>query len=316
MENNKDDIRKGKRVLVAKRAVARILERALFFLFFACLFIQFYIIQTPPAHAFEKIDKSESVYDRVMRTGTIRCAYILGLAPEMMKDPNTGVLSGISYDIAEELGRRLHLDIEWTEEVTFPTMATGLQTGRYDAVCISLYRDTRRAPITDFTIPLFYNAQGTYVRADDNRFDGNLSAMNDPAVTIVTIDGEMSQYIAEEDLPRAQTLSLPQTTDLAFMMENVALHKADVAFVNTGIAAGYMKANPGKIKEVNAENPIRLFSHGFMFGKGQYDFARMLDLALEEMRDQGFIRKTMEKYDPEGRAYMLVAKPYTLPEKE
>lgn len=36
----------------------------------------------------------ESAYECVMRTGTLRCGYIL-LPPEMNKDPNTGALSVI-----------------------------------------------------------------------------------------------------------------------------------------------------------------------------------------------------------------------------
>lgn len=70
----------------------------------------------------------ESVYDRVIRTRAIRCGYII-LPPEFSKDVNTGVFSGASYDIAEEIGRRLHLKVDWTEEVNFQTAATGLQSG-------------------------------------------------------------------------------------------------------------------------------------------------------------------------------------------
>jgi polar amino acid transport system substrate-binding protein len=255
----------------------------------------------------------ESGYDRVMRTHTLRCAYILGIAPEMLKDPNTGVLSGIAYDIAEEAGRRLGLKIEWTEEVGFQTMITGLQTERYDAVCFTLYRDTRRSPVADFTVPMFYNSQGTFVRVSNVGFDRDITSINNPAVTVATVDGEMSQFIAAEDFPRAKTFSMPQSTDLSQMMESVATGKADVAFVNALVAQGYMKNNPGKLREIHADHPVRVFSHGFMFAKGQYDLVKMIDLAVEEMLDQGAIGKILDKYDPVGKAYQRIAKPYELP---
>lgn len=264
--------------------------------------------------AFAADQAKESAYDRVMRTRTLRCAYILGIAPEMIKDPNTGTLSGIAYDIAQEAARRLAVKIDWAEEVSFQTMITGLQTGRYDAVCFTLYRDTRRSPVADFTVPMFYNSQGTFVRVSDARFDRDITSVNSSAVTIATVDGEMSQFIAAEDFPRAKTFSMPQSTDLAQMMESVATGKADVAFVNALVAQGYMKNNPGKLREIHADHPVRVFSHGFMFAKGQYDLVKMIDLAVEEMLDQGAVGKILDKYDPAGRAYQRIAKPYEVPQ--
>jgi ABC-type amino acid transport substrate-binding protein len=63
----------------------------------------------------------ESAFDRILRTQTIRCGYVV-YPPSIIKDPNTGRLSGIFYDITEKMGERLNLKIEWTEEVVFPTM--------------------------------------------------------------------------------------------------------------------------------------------------------------------------------------------------
>lgn len=251
----------------------------------------------------------ESTYDRVIRTGTLRCGYIL-LPPEMNKDPNSGSFSGISYDVAMELGRRLNLKVEWTEEVNFMTAIPGLKAGRFDAVCFSLYRMATMAREADFTTPLFYSSTGAFVRANDARFDGNLPAINDDKVTVATIDSEMSQFIAAEDYPKAKTLSMPQSTDLSQMLLAVESGKADVAFSNGLVASGYLKANPGKLRNIAADHPIRTFSHGFMFAKGQNDFGKMLDVTLAEMHDHGVIQKILSKTDPEGKSYLRVAKPY------
>src|ERR1700722_20209029 len=58
----------------------------------------------------------ESAYDRVMRTQTIRCGYVLR-TPLLVKDPNTAQLSGLFYEYVENLGKALHLKIEWSEEM-------------------------------------------------------------------------------------------------------------------------------------------------------------------------------------------------------
>lgn len=258
-------------------------------------------------------DQKESAYDRVMRTRTIRCAYIL-LPPEFSKDINTGKFSGAAYDVMEEVGKRLGLKVEWTEQVDFQSSVAGLNSGRYDAVCFSFYRYSAALSAADFSTPLFYTSTGVFARGNDRRFDQDLSAINSPNVTIATIDGEMSQFIAADDYPKAKTLSMPNMTDLSQMLKNVETGKADIAFVNGAVAAGYLKANPGKLKNVAAGNPVRFFSHGLMFPKGQYDFVRMIDLALAEMHDQGFIERILRQHDPEGRTYLRVARPYEMPQ--
>ena len=252
--------------------------------------------------------EKESAFDRVSRTKTLRCGYIL-LPPEFAKDPNTGAFSGMVYDVTQEIGKRLGLKIEWTEEVNFQSAIAGLQSSRYDAVCFSYYRYSQALMAADFSAPLFYSGTSVFVRADDHRFDKSLTGINSPDVKIATIDGEMSQFIAADDYPKAKTVSMPQLTDLSQMMKNVETKKADVAFVNSVVAAGYLKANPGKLRNVTAA-PIRLFSHGMVFAKGQYDLVRMIDLTIAEMHDHGVIDKILDKYDPSRKSYLRVARPY------
>ena len=43
----------------------------------------------------------ESAYERVLRTGVLRCGYI-AYPPHLIVDPATGTISGISHDIIEE----------------------------------------------------------------------------------------------------------------------------------------------------------------------------------------------------------------------
>jgi len=120
----------------------------------------------------------------------------------------------------------------------------------------------------------------------------------------------MSQFIAAEDYPKAKTVSMPQLTDLSQMLKNVETKKADIAFVNSVVAEGYLKNNPGRLKNIAQERPIRLFSHGLAFGKGQYDLVRMFDTAIAEMQDHGVMEKILSKYDAAGKSYLRVAKPY------
>ncbi|HRK97081.1 MAG TPA: transporter substrate-binding domain-containing protein [Alphaproteobacteria bacterium] len=271
------------------------------------IFTLLFIFTALPAFSAE--GAKESAYDRVIRTGVLRCGYIL-LPPETIKDMNTGKLSGIAFDLTEEVAKRLGVKVNWIEEVNFSTMTEGLNSNRYDAVCFSLYRYSLGAKFADFSVPLFYSKTGIYVREDDHRFDKDFSLINSEDITIATVDGEMSHFIAQDDFPNAKTLSMPQSTDLSQMMVSVETKKADVTFLNGIVAKGYMDANLGKIRDISGDAPLRVYSHGLMFAKGQYDLVKTIDLILSEMHDHGAIDKILDRYDPSGTTYFRTYKSY------
>src|SRR2546430_1529683 len=67
-------------------------------------------------HAEERQVSVPSAYDRVIKSGTIRAAY-LDYPPAFRKDAKTGKASGIFVDTLEQVASNLGLKVEWTEEV-------------------------------------------------------------------------------------------------------------------------------------------------------------------------------------------------------
>jgi len=252
----------------------------------------------------------QPAYRRVTASGTLRCGYIVW-PPEFDKDTATGQMSGIAYDIITETAHRLNLKITWVEEVNFATMAEGLKTGRYDAICFSLYRDSPRALWAEMTAPFYYSGQGLFIRTGDGRFSlDHMADINDPQYTVAVIDGEMSSTIARHFFPRAKTISLPQTSGVSDVLMNVITKKADLTFANALGASLFDKHNPGRIKNLTPAHPLALFSHGMAFKKGEVGLKNMFDIVIEEMHNQGIIKDILARYAlPPGTCYS-VAQPY------
>jgi len=72
-------------------------------------------------------NETNSLYQRVIKSGTIRCGYGM-FPPYCMKDPNTGKLSGIFVEILNEAGKNLGLKIDWSEEVGWANIIQGIET--------------------------------------------------------------------------------------------------------------------------------------------------------------------------------------------
>ena len=255
----------------------------------------------------------QTVYDRVMSKGKIRCGYVV-YTPGCLKDPNSGELSGIGTDALKAVAKTLGLEIEFVEEVGWGSMIEGLQTNRYDIVSTPIWTNANRAKQADFSDPLFFSPIFVYARKGDQRFgNGNLSKLNSPDFSISTIDGETAEIIAREDFPKAKTVSLPQLTDLAQMLLTVDTGKADVTFMEPASAAAYIENNPGKVEIVKTDRPIRVFSNCWMFKRGQMEFKNMLDTALAQLINSGAMEKILAGYEPSPNTLYRTALPYRVP---
>ena len=251
----------------------------------------------------------KSTFNKVMETKAIKVGYIPS-SPGIIKDPNTKQLSGIFYDVLMEAGRNLELKVEFTEELSWGTMIEAIKTDRVDMVCTAVWPTSQRGKQVDFTMPLYFSPVNAYVKVGNKKFDGNISALNSKDIKISTIDGEMTSIIAKFDFPNAQVLSMPQNSDKSQLHLNVATGKADVTFDEPVTAKDFMKNNPNKIQAVANVKPLRIFPNAMMIGKGETKFLSMLNTSFEELSNNGFIDKVIDKYEPYSNSFYRLALPY------
>lgn len=257
------------------------------------------------------LSSKDCLYDRVMASGKIRCGYFL-FPPYSIKDPQTGKLSGIFVDTIEEAAKNLGLSVEWSEEVGYGSMVEGIKTGRYDLVPSGVWPNANRARYADFSVPLFYSGIVVYARADDNRFNSNFKAINAKTVTISTIDGTVQDAMAHKDFPEAKVLSHPEMSDASQILLDVTSHKADVTFIEPGLAAIFLKSHPGSVKDVSPAKPLGVVGNTMMFKLGEPSFKSMLNTALSELINTGVVDKLIDKYEPGRGAYYRVSRPYDI----
>ena len=96
--------------------------------FFLCLLL----LCLSSFSAFAESPEKESTLDRVKRTGILRCGY-LPYEPFLIKDVNTGKMSGLMVQYFEAVGQKQNLKIEWSGEVNIDQIVPALESGRFDA---------------------------------------------------------------------------------------------------------------------------------------------------------------------------------------
>lgn len=274
-------------------------------------FISFFLLSflfLLSAPAFSSEEKYESAYDRVMKTGTIRCGYGVW-APNIIADVNTGSISGIFFDYMNALATATALKVEW-KEVSWSDFATEMNSHRIDAMCAGIWPTGAKAREMIFTTPINYVSINAYVRADDKRFDNKVEKINAPEVTIATMDAEMSSIIAKADFPNAKTLSIPSTGSQPQMLLNVATGKADVTFSDVATGQEYMSNNPEKLKVLPGGEAIRSFANTIALGTGEERLKSLLDAGTEELLQSGAIEKILTKHEKYPDSLLRVARPF------
>lgn len=256
--------------------------------------------------------RAETSYERVMRTGVLRCGYI-PYAPAVIIDPNTKRFSGIIPEVMAEAGRLLDLKIEWTEELGFGTMVDALKGGRVDAICIGFWENPAEGRHVFFSRPMYYSPVYPYVRADDHRFDKNISLINDADVTIITSDGEMSGIIARQDFPKAKVFTLPNMTAATDQLLGIAAKKADVSFYEAWTAEDFIASHPGALRRITQGGPMRVFANTIALPMDDIRLKSMLDAALSQIVNSGHMDKLVTKHEKYPGSLLRVAKPYEAP---
>jgi ABC-type amino acid transport substrate-binding protein len=262
----------------------------------------------PQAHDFNENSK-ETTYERVMRTGELRCGYF-SWAPSFIKDANTGKMSGVFHDYVEALGHVLKLKIIWAEEVSLGEFPAALKSGRIDAMCASTFVTSERARAVDFITPLYFVPLHAYARLDDNRFD-NFTAdkFNNPAYKVIILEGGVTSIIQHYFLPDTKVYELPQFTSPAELFVGLSMGKADFLLYERYTFEDYNKHNPGKLKRVS-DMPIKIFPLAIAIDKNQDALREMLDTATMDLHLAGTTERIIQRYEVYPDTLIRIKMPY------
>jgi polar amino acid transport system substrate-binding protein len=239
--------------------------------------------------------KTESAYDRVMRTGVLRCAYGLW-DPAVMRDPNTGKFSGIVYDFMQEVGKATGLKVEYTLEVPWDQIGVALHAGKVDAHCAGVCSTPARGRVMAFSHPIFFAPIAAFSRKNDHRFDYDLAKINQPDITVALSDDDITTEIYNTDFPKAKTFTLPQFSPPEELFLAIATNKADVTINGPSRLPNFDKSYPGKVQIIPTKVPLRMLANTIAVDIGEERLLHVLNTAIDQVIMNGAMDKLIEKY--------------------
>lgn len=260
-------------------------------------------------------DIKESAFDRVLRTGTIRCGYYV-FPPIVARDVNTGAVSGFSVDFMNRLAERAGLKVEWTEEITFGNWVPAMQGGRFDMICTPMWPELTHARAVLFSHSLFYSGLSPAVRADDTRFTDTTSAqiLNDPAFTVLTQEGNATDAVARAAFPKAKFYVLSPEAGTGSYYQDLLNKKSDAILTDRNGLHEFNKSGQAQVRLLDPAHPLKLQSFPLVVNRGETELRDFLNLAIDEMTYSGEIDRVLRKWESEpGLTYLRRAPAFAAP---
>lgn len=272
------------------------------------LLVLLFLLTAVPAFAADGAREKESVFDRVIRTGTIRCGYF-SWYPAIIKDPNTGEMKGIFYDFMQEVGKILSLKVEFTEEIGLSDYPVALENGRIDAMCGANWLIAQRARVIDFVAPLYYLPLYGFSREGDTRFDQDVFLLNDPQYKMAVLEGGATETIRRMLFPDAIPVELPQLVSPSELFVTLSLGKADAIIYDMFTFGDFEKHNPGKVRRIS-DAPLKAYPNILAIKRGEDEFKSMLTHAYTDLLLSGTLDRIIDRHEVYKGAIMRVALPY------
>lgn len=250
----------------------------------------------------------ESVYERVMRTGVIRCGYWVS-PPLIIRDVNTGKMSGAYVEYIEALADALGLKIEWAGEINLSTYLQDLNQGRFDAECATGWPNALRGKQVEYTNPIGYLPVYLYTKAGNTRFDGHIERINSTTVRFSGHDGGTTSMIHQKLFPQSQLVSVMGDAAYTEPLNMVKYNKADVTAMTAFEGDAFIAQNPGSIKQIKSA-PLRVVPISISVAAHEQRFVNMLNTATNELLYDGTVNTLLDKYNIQPTTILRVAPPY------
>jgi polar amino acid transport system substrate-binding protein len=235
--------------------------------------------------------KQVDTFTKIKKEGVLRVGYILA-TPWVIKDPDTGKLSGTFVDTINEIARNMEVKVEFVE-ATFATFIAGLQSKQYDLSIAPTFSTIQRAKSVAFTIPLMAAGNSAIVRTGDNRFK-TLEDIDQKGITAAVTQGEQGHEYAKANFKKAK-ITVIASGDQNLTFSEVLAGRADVALGDVWFSAKFAAEHP-EAHDLFADNPYNVTPVGWAVRYEDLTLLTFINTSLEYLDTIGKLDEIDRKY--------------------
>ena len=226
--------------------------------------------------------------DDILSDGVIRIG-INPNFPNMSTRNDAGEWEGFDIDVGNALAAAIGVEVEWVPTET-PQRVPFLVSDRIDISLGALTRNTERAKLIDYTVPL--HTEVLAVLATDKIEGNSWEDFNKEGVTLANMRGNWTVDWITENMPNGE-LELVDT--LADTVRLVGQGRADAIVENIDFFMAFTENYPDTNWRV-VENPIFVAYCAIGVAQGNDNLTEVLNIALYNLHSSGMVNATWEKH--------------------
>lgn len=226
--------------------------------------------------------------DEILSDGTLRIG-INPNFPNMSTRNDAGEWEGFDIDVGNALAAAIGVEVEWVPTET-PQRVPFLVSDRIDISLGALTRNTERAKLIDYTVPLHTEVLAVLTTeevAGDSWQDFNIDGM-----TLANMRGNWTVDWIGENMPNVE-VELVDT--LADTVRLVGQGRADAIVENIDFFMAFTENYPDVNWRV-VEEPIFVAYCAIGVSQGNENLTEVLNIALYNLHSSGMINETWEKH--------------------
>jgi ABC-type amino acid transport substrate-binding protein len=216
----------------------------------------------------------------------------------------SGALSGFDVELAQELGKRLRLKVNFIANLSFDGLYDALTAGQADVVMSAVVVDMGQSADFGYSVPYFDAGQVLVVGPDTEDID----AMEDLPGRVLAVElGSDADIIARRWVRRLSGMSLLHTESANGALAAVASAQADAALTDRATALMTLKAAKGQtasddgLISANAGlringGPVTDEQYAVVVRKESRDLLRAVNAALTEIQRDGTLQELERKW--------------------
>ncbi|MBM6613548.1 amino acid ABC transporter substrate-binding protein [Desemzia sp. RIT804] len=238
-------------------------------------------------------DTETDSYDQIVEEGTFTIGLDDTFAPMGFRDSN-GEVVGFDIDLANEVGDRLDLNVEF-QPIDWALKETELNNGNIDAIWNGYTITDERKEQVDFSTPYLENSQIIIVLEDSSiqtidDLSGKVVAAQQSSSAVDAVNADPSNIV--EEFANQEIVLYPSNNDV---FNDLGSGRSDAIVVDETLGRYYMKQNDDIAYRVLEEN-FGEEEYAVGFRKVDDQLTEAVNGALEEMKADGTFEEIYGKW--------------------
>lgn len=231
-----------------------------------------------------------SAVDRIKESGVLKIGSTATGVPTTFLDTESGKISGIMVDVAQEIADHLGVKLE-VVETPWASLIPSLQAHKIDLICAAMSITEKRMEVIDFSDPIYPYAETLVVKKEDPKpYKGS------DDIRGLSIGAQVGTVYAK-NLENEGIKDLKIYDSIQDIMKEIALGRIDAGVVDGPVAGWLVKTKPEfKVKIAEAYVPVWRTQIGAGVNKEDKDLKVEIDKVVKKLHEEGKIKQILAKW--------------------